>query len=487
MRRMVIALCPILLSLFAAARADQPVYYAIEMNEKPIGYAIVTSNPVELDGRKLLSVQSQTVLKIALLGAERLMVRRSQTTVDAATGLPVSFRLVTDTNGQIGHIECEFKDQTVSTWMYADGDPKGEPTVTELLENTCLLGSNNFGHWGVVLRRAIEQAQDGSAIVPVFLPDMKQKALFALKKAGVESIEILGQSRNCEKWSLQGEGLTVLADVDSRQLVRMDVTAQKTVIRLADEAVVQVLENAGPQEVMAQNFVQSNVAFDDMMKVVFTQAAIEVSVFGSGLANDVGILKTAMQQFDGEKDGAKIKGTVTVRSSSYQGEQAPAFPTLEPPADALAEWVRPSPMIESDDAEIAALAKQLTDGATTRWEAVQRSPPGSLKKSSTPLPTRPRRVRAEGPQGRLRSAFDPVGRHAASVEHPGEVGWRRPLYALVWRNLRSTCLGRSPYGPGRLGVVGSHHRRDRANECDAYQVVRRHGRRAAGFDSSDRL
>ena len=437
MRRLAVALCSVF--LVAAARADQPVYYAIEMNQKPIGYSMATSNPVELEGRKLLSVQSQTVLKVALLGAERQMVRRSQTTVDATTGLPVSFRVVTDTNGQVGHIECEFTPDSVKTWAYADAEDKGEPTTTALPENTCILGSNNFGHWGIVLRRAIEQAKEGSSVVSIFLPDVKQTAMFALKKVGVESIEISGQQRSCEKWSLQGQGVTVLADADSRQLLRMDLPAQQTTVTLADPSVVRTLEHADLQEVLAQNFIQSNVTFDDMMKVAFVQAEVDVSVFGSGPGNEAEILQTAMQHFEGEKTGAKIKGTVSVRTVRYQGEQAPDFPSPDPPAADLAQWVRPAPMIESDDPDIAALAKQLTEGATTRWEAVQRAAAWVEKEIQYAI--------ADAPSARL-----------ALKVRKGDCGPHSTLLVAMLRslNIPAKLVGGVIYTPSFGGTFGQH-------------------------------
>ena len=52
--------------------AALPVYFSVEWNDKPIGFSVITTSNVELDGRKLLVVNSQTTLKVAVLGAERL-------------------------------------------------------------------------------------------------------------------------------------------------------------------------------------------------------------------------------------------------------------------------------------------------------------------------------------------------------------------------------------------------------------------------------
>ena len=419
--------------------AAPPVYYSIELDGKPIGFATVTLTEVELEGQKLLSVNARTKLKIGVLGAERIMVRRSQTFVDLVTRLPVSFRVDTDTNGQIGHIESEFKDGKVSTWAYPEGQQKGEPVVTELADDTCILGSNNFGHWGIVLGRAIDKAKDGAAVVSVYLPDVKQVAQFPLKKVGPETIQVQGRPRACDKWTLEGGGVSVFADCDTKQLVLMDLAAQKTTIKLADENVVQALENAGVQEMLAQSFVQSNVTFDDMMKVTVAKAEIDVAVIGSGPGNDEGVLTTAMQQFEGQKREARIEGTVIVRSVAYKGEHSPAFPTQDEVADALAEWVQPSAMIESDDPEIVALAKQLTDGASTRWEAVQRV--------------------ATWVKDEIKYAIaDTPSAHLALEKRKGDCGPHSTLMVAMLRSLKipAKLVGGVIYTPSFGGTFGQH-------------------------------
>ena len=69
-----------------------------------------------------------------------------------------------------------------------------------------------------------------------------------------------------------------------------------------------------PEELLANLFIQSNVIFDDFMKVTRLEATVDVDVIGSGVENEVAVLTTGMQTFDGEKKGSGISGTVVVRS-----------------------------------------------------------------------------------------------------------------------------------------------------------------------------
>ncbi len=252
-------------------------------------------------------------------------------------------------------------------------------------------------------------------------------------------MEVQGRQRACSQWSLEGGGVSVFADAETKQMVLMDIAAQKTTIKLADENVTQTLEKAGVQEMLAQNFVQSNVSFDDMLKVTFIKADVDGSVIGSGLGNDVDVLTTAMQQFQGQKREAKIEGTVTIRSVAYKGQHSPAFPTPDGVAGELAEWVEPAAMIESDDPDIVALAKKLTDGAATRWEAVQRV--------ATWVKDEIKYVIADTPSARL-----------ALEKRKGDCGPHSTLMVAMLRslNIPAKLVGGVIYTPSFGGTFGQH-------------------------------
>ncbi len=99
---------------------------------------------------------------------------------------------------------------------------------------------------------------------------------------------------------------------------------------MADASVAQNAQQAPVAEILAQHFAQSNIAFDDFLKVRSMKAVIDVSVIGSAVGQDASILRTAMQEFEGERKESTIRGTVTIRSVPYAGSQDIPFPTSEP-------------------------------------------------------------------------------------------------------------------------------------------------------------
>jgi len=88
------------------------------------------------------------------------------------------------------------------------------------------------------------------------------------------------------------------------------------------------------------------------------------------VGQDASVLRTALQAFEGDIKGSSITGTVTVRSNKYAASKEVPFPSTDPADPNMTPWLQPATLIESDDAGIVALAQELTQGVTNRWQAV---------------------------------------------------------------------------------------------------------------------
>jgi len=362
---------PLCLVAASAVAAEDGLYYAIQMNDKPLGHARVAFDDVVWEGKQLRRAQCVTSLKFALQGEERQVVRRSETLVQPETGEPVRYELTETTSGTVRHVECQFAASEVRTWSYAEGSPKGEPAIAELPAKTRILGSNDFAHWAVLLQAASREAENDVAVSTVFLPDAKTTQAFRLVRRPARDVTVRGTPRSCIEWQIEGGGVSLFLDANDAQFVRMDVPGQNTTITLSDAQAVQTAETAGPLDILSRHFAQSNVTFDDFMSVSALQIDIDVSVIGEALTNDPATLTTAMQRFEGTKQESQIQGTVTVRSVRYGGGDV-AFPADRPTEPDLQPWLEPSAMIESSDPTIVAQARQLTVDAKSRWQAVLR-------------------------------------------------------------------------------------------------------------------
>ena len=275
------------------------------------------------------------------------------------------------TNEVVRHVESEFSEGGARTWIYRQGDPRGEPVETELTDGAVILGSNNFAHWQLLLESAGHRAADGVAKMSVFLPDNRQVDSFELIRGETQDVGLASGERKCTSWRIEKANLYALVDVQTNEFVRLELPGQQTTIELAGESVVKLAQKSRAEEVLLRHFAQSNVVFDSFLSVSHLKAEIDVQVIGSGVANDTSVLTTTMQEFDGRKKADRIDGTVSIRSVSYNGKDSPAFAKQTGESE-LAVWLDPSVYIESDHPAIVAKSAELTKGAKTRWDAVQR-------------------------------------------------------------------------------------------------------------------
>jgi hypothetical protein len=345
------------------------VYYSIAMNDNLVGYAVVEADLVPRAGEELLRLKSTTALKVGLLGKPHNVLLESETLVRPDSGRPVHYKLTSTTNDVIQHTECEVAEGKARTWSHRQGEKKGAPTETKLAESTLLLGGNNFAHWRLVAK-ATASTRGGKARIPVFLPEGGASETIELTRGETRDLEVRGKQRSCTLWREEKSGLSLWVDARSDEFVRMEVPAQQITITLADEGVVKQAQKARAEDVLARHFAQSDVIFDDYLKVTLLKAEIDVQLLGTGRDSDIAGLTTSMQTLEGKKDGARLTGTVTVRTQTYEGKESPRFPGK--PDDRFARWLKPEPLIESDHPSIVTRSAELVKGAMTRWEATLR-------------------------------------------------------------------------------------------------------------------
>lgn len=365
---------PTLLLIFAsvAAAADRPQYYSIKMGEKLFGYAQFSSETLKRDGKQFTQLNSQTSLKVALLGKPRTTVLASTTLVEPDTGHPVEYRLTNTTNDVVTHVDSNFDNLSARTWSYREGDERGDPMETKLPNNeTMILGNNNFAHWQLLLERAAGTAKEGKATISVFVPESHQVAPFVLVRRETKELAVAGQTRQAEIWYAENAQLELAVDAESHQFLRMHVPQQQMTVELASEDLAKLFDKAQAEELLADQFIQSNVTFDDFLKVTKLEAKVDVEVIGSGVENDVEVLTTQMQQFNGEKKESKISGQVVIKTVRYDARQSPPYPGPEAAAQ-LADYLQPGTCIESDHGPIRKLSAELVGDATSRWDVVKR-------------------------------------------------------------------------------------------------------------------
>ncbi len=359
--------------LVAATAVSHPLqagrYYSIRMGDKLIGYATVDGHQEKRDGQAVTRLESTTSIKVAVLGKPRKILIQSSTILHAATGAPQRLSLTITVNDHRQHFDAEMADGHVSIWNYTAEDERGSPTKIDVPQGTLFMGSNVFAHWDLILRAASQRVQNDIATVPVVMPESGQVKRLQLRRAGTKKVQLLGESVEVVVWKLEESDLELWADAQHAYLVRMNLPSQRTVIELTEQSVAKQLEKTQAEEVLSDLFARSNVRFDDFLAVRMLRVRLKARVLGEGLTNDPSVLQTPMQQFDGTKQGAVIEGTFVIRSQKYSPGDSPIMGDRVP--DSLKKWTRPGQYIESDDAAVSKLARDLVASCKTRWDAVR--------------------------------------------------------------------------------------------------------------------
>jgi transglutaminase-like putative cysteine protease len=349
--------------------AQERTCYTLAMNGQPIGTAEFASEDVSWDGRPVRRLRSVTTIKFAVMGSPRTIVRRATTLIDPASHYPIRFELDQTVNDALTHIESHFEEGEVRTWQWAEGSAKGEPQVTPHDQRVLILANNDFAHWNLLARVLAAEDAQPEVTVRAFVPDAPQVQAIRFVRGDLRSPDGQTGTGTWRVWRLEGAGIEIAVDVPASRLAEMTVPAQNTIVKLADEREVRASQEAGAPEILSQHFTQSDVRFDDFLKVQMLTARIQADLIGAGPSNPIDVLTTPMQQFEGRKEGASVSGTFTVHTRRYVPNATIGFPAQNDDS-VLSEWLRPEPMIESDDTAIAELAREVTAAARTRWEAV---------------------------------------------------------------------------------------------------------------------
>lgn len=350
--------------------AEETRYFSIKMKGRLIGYSRVNREVLDSDASKT-NLISDTLLKVAMMGKERVTRLQSETVIDSATGSPTAYRMSGTTNDVVQRVESDFDKVNVETWIFRAGDERGDSVKAEFSPKTVLLGSNNFAHWQMLIDAVVDQAVENRSQVSVYLPDAQQTEQFDFERSDTTTISIAGRKRQCVEWELSKTQMSAFVDSNTNELLRLDLQGQGIIVEKADATVVKQTQKATAEEVLARHFTQSNVLFSDFLDVRTLVADIDVKVIGTGLAATPSTLNTAMQRFEGTKEDDRIRGIVSIETRPYRAQSSPTFPTGKISQE-MESWTKAAAYIESDHGPIVEQAAVLTRDAKSRWDAVKR-------------------------------------------------------------------------------------------------------------------
>lgn len=370
-RRTIFILCVLALAGTAAAGRPEGVsphpaapereYYAIEIDGTLCGYLEGTTTPFQQDGRALRKEEAVVTLKLSILGAGVDMTIRSVAHVDPAKE-QIVFAGLDMLQGTTRMGFTAVITPPTARWTPTAG---GSPKELQVPEDV-ILGS--LGPHPYLYRDFVQKNLDRAeyAVLDLLRGEV-QKSVVTRKSR--EKIEMAGAAFDTvvlEEVN-QGTGLKTTQWLDAKRDRVLRITFLNRVIYRTDAAVKDRIQRADLNGTM---FAKVNVAINDPLSLTYLKVRAVLDTAGEWVTAES--LNVPGQKFEGTVKDNRVEGVFEITRAPYDGRDAPPFPPDVRSDPALARYLAPEKLIESEDPALVAKARELTAGAKDAWEAARR-------------------------------------------------------------------------------------------------------------------
>jgi transglutaminase-like putative cysteine protease len=346
----------------AASPADGTHYYAIEINGTLCGYTKSMVSTERIDGEDRMVIDEEVFLMLTVLGSQFNTEVESHAVVDPATW---NF-LEQEVSVEQGPNTITFSAQVDGANAHVESSLLGGAREVALPEDVVLENSQFFPH---VLRDLLdaEQAEVSYQTLEVREAAVQEQVY---TRVAVETLELSTGAREAlvvdKRNAVTGLTIRMWIDADDATFLRAEIPGGRVVYR-TDPSVTKKVEVANLDDSITAKVAVSIADFQaiESMKV---RAVLEP--FGLNVTPES--LNVPGQKFEGTVVDNRIEGVFEIAHPRYDGAGAPPFPPDFSKDPALAPYLRPGPLVESDDEVLVAHAKALTAGSANSWEAVRR-------------------------------------------------------------------------------------------------------------------
>jgi len=383
--------------------SNNTVYYAIEMNGVLCGYAEISQESVEEDGRTFFHQVSHTEMEMSIM--DRTVSTRVEMacSVDPASGR-VNWQEVDIKQGNV-HIEgtTTFTDnQALQESPDSENPrvidmPKGYVTdnflsYPYLYEDFVISGKNSGTYSLLNPLRGIVMEKEYTLI-------------------GFDTVFLSGDDHPAivlnEKIPSLGGHSTVWISMEDGMILKDKVNDGSRTKYLADHRVKDMVAMVDLDNVL---FYKVGKVIHDFRELNYTHIKAKINTTGDMVTFES--LNFPGQKFTGEVMEGRIDGIFEIQPVRYDGVDAPEFPPDPGSFNKVAEYLEPSEFIESDDEGIRRKAEQITRGASDSWVAakmlsswVNKNISGALPGGGTAKGTLKEREAECGGHSRLLVAF----------------------------------------------------------------------------------
>lgn len=345
----------VLAALVTAACADAaPVerFYSLVIGGVRSGYARVQTERTD-EG---LQTTSETVIHVTALGSPFDLAYQSIRIVKPG-GEFVRFGVSHTRNSERASADCRLEKGKLAWRVTSSGSTRQGSLPwtrdTVVVEGNCLDG------WDALFLRGVPAGR--TAQRRLFFP-----LAGAVEEAQVTALAVKSGAAQRYRVKLSGDTMEFVVRPADRVVTDFLMPSQKAAFRLGDRSVT---ANIKGFDVGTRFMALVPRPMPDHREVTSLRVRMRAAVVAEKV--DRAFLQQANQRFEGTVSGdGVVEGLFNLKPLRYDGKGAAPWPMAVPAA--LKLYVRPGAKVESDAKEIRDLAAELTQGATSSWDAAQR-------------------------------------------------------------------------------------------------------------------
>ncbi|MCP3978835.1 MAG: transglutaminase domain-containing protein [bacterium] len=339
-------------------------YYAIEVNGVLCGYGHVQAFPDRYEGEETERVEQHMLIMLSALGME------FNTQIDIVQQVdPLTRQYVYHSSKVVQgqkQVALDFEARIDGDVAHVVSGLQGEKRAIELPPGT-ILGDALY-QWHLK-RDFVDGDVKSTTYSTLEVADAEvQESTVSL--VGREKVELGGKSYD----ATIVEGLNrktaiktkVWIDDETGLMLRFEVPPNR-VVYLSDPSVVKRIELGNVDENI---IVKVDEQITDVQGIRYMKVRARMKPTGLWVTPES--LNVPGQRFVGSVTDNLVEGVFEIEHPLYDGANAPAFPPDFADDSALAEFLAPTGLIESDDRVLIERAQEITRGAEDSWVAATR-------------------------------------------------------------------------------------------------------------------
>ncbi len=208
--------------------------------------------------------------------------------------------------------------------------------------------------------------------IDYFLPELGGAQKTVVEFTGEREVTVLGKPTATREYAFSmdaiGTSFTLNVDPTNHQVVRSEIPAIGMVVELALPATVERIERV---DLTSGILAQTNLEYIDPSQLTYLRVRATIDATAAVTLEG---LTVPGQSFAGTVKDGVVDGVFEIRPARIDGAGAPPFPVPESTfaAPELQKYLLPEENIESDHAGIVAKARELAEGATDCFAALER-------------------------------------------------------------------------------------------------------------------